>query len=120
MAGMIARFNVTEYVPLPWTGLFYQQNVTVLLEQTLVERREEYQMTDRLLTGPNILPLAQITLQRAKEMESLAERFQTEAADLQPVCLESQESSILVSSILEGNLNNPSSTTVDAVKMDID
>jgi hypothetical protein len=119
MAGMIARFNLTEYVPLPWTGLFYQQNVTVLLEQTLVERREEYQITDRLLTGPNILPLAQITLQRAKEMESLAERFQTEAADLQPVCLESQESSILVSSILEGNLNNPSSPTVD-VKMDID
>jgi hypothetical protein len=52
-------------------------------------------------------------------MESLAERFQTEAADLQPVCLESQESSILVSSILEGNLNNPSSPTVN-VKMDID
>lgn len=103
MASMIARYNFTDYVPLPWTGLFHQQNTTILLEQTLIEKREENEIIDRLINAPNILPLAQITLQRAKELETMATGFQTEASDLQPVCTQALEASILVTTIMEGN-----------------
>ena len=102
MAHSIARFNFTDFVPLPWNSLFHHQNTTVVLERTLVERREEYQIIDRLVTVPDILPLAQITFARAKEMEGLLVRFQTDAAKLQPVCSQSLEESLQVSSILEG------------------
>lgn len=102
MARSISRFDFNDYVPLPWTGLFYHQNTTVLLEQTLIERREEYQISDRLVNAPNILPLAQITLQRAKEMEEITIRFKNESADLQPICSETMDASIQIASVLEG------------------
>lgn len=104
MAYAIARFNFTDFVPLPWNGLFHHQNTTVILEKTLIDRREEYEIRDRLITAPDIFPLAQITVQRARELEDLTTRFRTEAADLQPVCAQSLEASIQVSSILEGNV----------------
>lgn len=99
---MIDRYNFTDYVPLPWTGLFHQQNITIILEQTLMEKRIENDISDRLVNAPNILPLAQITFQRAKELEMLAIGFQMEASDLQPVCTEALEASILVTTIMEG------------------
>lgn len=102
MAHSISRFDFNDYVPLPWTGLFHNQNRTVILQQTLIERREEYQITDRLVNAPNILPLAQITLQRAKEMEEITLRFQKEAAELQPTCSDFDDASIQVVTILEG------------------
>lgn len=105
MSRMISRFDYSDYVPLPWTGLFHQENSTLLLENTLVERREENIITERLLTAPNILSLAQITLQRAVEMETIAYGFKKEAAELQPVCQLSMEDSTLVASLLEGKLS---------------
>lgn len=102
MSRSISHFDFNDYVPLPWNGLFYNQNSTILLERTLVERREEYQISDRLINAPNILPLAQIILQRATEMEEIALRFKQESADLQPICTESMNASLQVASILEG------------------
>lgn len=102
MSRSISRFDFNDYVPLPWTGLFHHQNTTILLERTLIERREEYQISDRLINAPNILPLAQITLQRAREMEEITIRFKNESADLQPICSQSMDASVQIASILEG------------------
>ena len=61
---MISHLDIGDFVPLPWPALFHQDNSTFTFERTLIERRNEYATVDRLVTAPNLLPLAQITLQR--------------------------------------------------------
>lgn len=64
MAASISHLDVSDYVPLPWTGLLHYENTSILFEHTIVEKRREYVVIEELSTAPNILPLAHITLQR--------------------------------------------------------
>lgn len=64
MAVSISHFDLSEYVPLPWTSLFHYENNSILFERTVVEKKREWLVTEGLLTAPDMLPLAHITLQR--------------------------------------------------------
>ena len=101
LSSMIAHLDMSDFVPLPWPALFHQENTSVLFERTLIDRRHEYVTVDRLVTAPNIVPLAQITLQRAKESEVHSNEFRSEIGHLLPICSQSVDAVSQVKTILE-------------------
>ena len=72
------------------------------MEHVLNERREEYQVLERLVNAPNILPLGQITLSRARGLDEIATKMTKEAADLLPQCTQFLDVSFEVTTVLEG------------------
>lgn len=66
------------------------------------ERREEYQVLERLVNAPNILPLGQITLSRARGLEEIAFKLDKETSDLVPECNLSLDVTTEVTTVLEG------------------
>ena len=77
---------LTDYVPLPWNNLLAVDSTSLVLHETLTIRVQDSQLADRIANAPNLLPLAQITLQRSHESQSQSVKVRTDAADLQPHC----------------------------------
>ena len=64
MATSLATLNVSEYVPVPWTTLYRQEELIISSEHLIQLTVTDVQLKEQLATVPDVLPLAQSTLQR--------------------------------------------------------
>ncbi len=64
MSRSISRISLDDFVPLPWNPLILQENTSLIFEVQLSERKRENSIRGMLINAPNLLPLAQILLQR--------------------------------------------------------
>lgn len=62
----ISRFNFTNYVPVPWNELISHENITIITEEFLQDYIEVDELSRELVDLPDMLPLAQIILQRVE------------------------------------------------------